>query len=85
MKDYQFFDQYLNGHLPEAYKYFGAHKKVVNGEEGYLFTVYAPMAKEVSIIGDFNNWKPTLMEKVESRGLYQCFIKGAEEVEPEDI
>ena len=79
MKDYQFFDQYLNGHLPEAYKYFGAHKKVVDGEEGYLFIVYAPMAKEVSIIGDFNNWKPTLMEKVESRGLYQCFIKGAEE------
>ena len=79
MADYSFFDKYLDGHLPEAYKYFGAHKCILNGKEGYAFRVYAPMAKEVSIIGDFNFWKPTRLKKVDYRGLYEGFIEDAKE------
>lgn len=31
-----FFDDFLQGHLPEAYRYFGAHKTKFKGQEGYL-------------------------------------------------
>ncbi len=73
MNSYSFFDKYLDGHLPDAYKYFGVHKGVKDGKEGYYFRVYAPMAKNVSLIGDFNRWEPEKMEKVDYRGLYEIF------------
>ena len=63
-----FFENYLQGHLPDAYKYFGVHKMVVDGVEGYFFRLYAPMAKEVQVIGDFNDWKGIAMEKVDIGG-----------------
>ena len=75
------FESYLNGHLPDAYRYFGAHPETVEGKEGYHFTVYAPMAKEVDLIGDFNEWKPLKMEKKDYRGLYEVFVPGAKEGE----
>ena len=83
MPDLSFFDQYLQGHLPEAYKYFGAHKGELNGRKGYFFRVYAPMAKDVSVIGDFNDWKPEKgrMQKLDYRGLYETFIPGATELQ----
>lgn len=75
MNSYTFFENYLQGHLPDAYKYFGVHKGVNDGVEGFFFRVYAPMAKKVSIIGDFNSWKPEEMNKVDYRGLYEIFLK----------
>ena len=47
---------FLMGQSIEAYKYFGAHFEERNGEQGVIFRVYAPMAKSVSVIGDFNSW-----------------------------
>lgn len=47
---------FLMGQTIEAYKYFGAHFVTQNKKEGALFRVYAPMAKDVSVIGEFNNW-----------------------------
>jgi len=81
MENYTFFENYLNGHLPDAYKYFGAHKVKIDNHWGYLFRVYAPMAKEIDIIGDFNNWdsKSNVMEKKDYRGLYECFIPNVKE------
>lgn len=81
MPDLSLFEKYLEGHLPEAYQYFGAHKGVLNGKEGYFFRVYAPMAKDVSVIGDFNDWKPEegRMQKLDYRGLYERFIPGVKE------
>ena len=49
---------FLMGQTIEAYKYFGPHFVTQDNKEGVLFRVYAPMAKEVSIIGEFNNWNP---------------------------
>ncbi len=79
--DTSFFDKYLNGQLPDAYKYFGAHKMTLNGKDGYFFRVYAPMAKSVSVIGEFNNWDPMKgrMSKVHFYGLYEIFISDAKE------
>lgn len=73
-----FFDDFLQGHLPEAYRYFGAHKTKFKGQEGYLFRVYAPRAKKVSVIGAFNGWNPksSVMDKKDYRGLFEIFIPG---------
>ncbi|MCI1735646.1 MAG: 1,4-alpha-glucan branching protein GlgB [Bacilli bacterium] len=81
MENYVFFDNYLNGRCPDAYQYFGAHKATQEGKAGYLFRVYAPMANEVDVIGDFNNWDPLggRMGKLDYRGLFETFIPGAQE------
>lgn len=78
MEDRKFFDAYLNGQLYDAYKYFGPHRVIKREKEGYIFRVYAPMAKEVSLIGDFNGWDPVKgqMGKMDYRGLYELFVPG---------
>jgi 1,4-alpha-glucan branching enzyme len=38
------------------YEKLGAHTMVVDGQVGFYFAVWAPDAKQVSVIGDFNNW-----------------------------
>ncbi len=66
------------GKLLEAYKHFGAHliKDELNRDAGVRFTVYAPHAKIVSVIGDFNNWdsRINVMEKIDDMGIYRLFI-----------
>ncbi len=79
MNPYTFFENFLQGHLPDAYKYFGVHKVKMSGKEGFLFRVYAPMAQSVSLIGDFNSWEPEMMKKVDYRGLYEIFTVDAKE------
>ena len=81
MSNLTFFENYLQGHLPDAYKFFGAHRIVRNGKEGFLFRVYCPMAEEVQLIGDFNDWMPEKfsMEKLDYRGLYELFVPGCVE------
>ncbi len=71
-------NDFLNGQSYEAYKYFGAHFITINKKKGVIFRVYAPMAKEVSVIGDFNSWDPKihLMYKVDISGVFEIFIEG---------
>ena len=38
------------------YEKFGAHVRVVDGQEGVSFAVWAPNAASVAVIGDFNGW-----------------------------
>lgn len=49
------------------------HKKLV---DGVVFRLYAPMASDVSVIGDFNNWDPYVhkMNKVDDSGVFELFI-----------
>ena len=49
--------------------------KLVNG---VMFRLYAPMASDVSVIGDFNNWDPTIhkMKKIDDAGVFELFIPG---------
>ena len=48
-----------------------------NGEAGAVFRVWAPHAKAVSIVGDFNSWTPGEhpMEKV-TDGIWERFVPG---------
>ena len=39
-----------------AYRFLGAHHHVVDGVEGVLFSVWAPNANRISVVGDFNHW-----------------------------
>ncbi len=43
----------------EAYRYFGSHLEEQDGQPGAVFRVWAPHAKAVSVVGDFNSWVPT--------------------------
>ena len=65
-------DSFFNGDCYNAYEYFGAHPY----KKGFIFRLYAPNAKEVEIIGDFNNWqgKNHKMKKIDNRGVFELYI-----------
>ncbi|MEJ6952348.1 1,4-alpha-glucan branching protein GlgB [Natronospora cellulosivora (SeqCode)] len=73
-------DLYLfhQGNLYYAYKMFGAHKVEYNGQEGIRFALWAPNAKSISIVGDFNNWdgRVNRMERINDKGVWLAFIPG---------
>src|SRR5262249_38240846 len=52
------FDLYLIGEGSHYQKYekLGAHRRTIKDVEGLQFAVWAPNAKRVSVIGDFNRW-----------------------------
>ena len=60
------------------YEKMGAHLVTANGESGVSFSVWAPNAKHVSVIGDFNGWDPRShpMQARESSGIWEGFIPG---------
>ena len=64
----------------EAYRYFGAHITTQGGEKGVVFRLWAPHAKAVSVVGDFNSWVPGShpMQKVDD-GIWEAFIPGMKE------
>lgn len=65
----------------KIYEKMGAHKATVNGKEGTHFAVWAPNAKYVSVIGDFNKWDPgaNKMSVMSGSGVWTCFIPGLKE------
>lgn len=78
---YGLLNDYLLGQTIDAYKYFGAHKEIRDGVEGYVFRLYAPMAKDVSVIGEFNNWNPVVnkMNLIDISGTWEIFIPGVKD------
>lgn len=73
-------DRYLFGQGThyEIYKLFGAHPGTQREKEGVFFAVWAPRAKRVSVVGDFNGWNPEAdeMKCDNDMGIYQLFIPG---------
>lgn len=59
-----------------AYEMLGAHVMEQNGKKGVRFTVWAPHAKEVSVVGDFNNWDTRVnkMSKLGDGEIWNLFI-----------
>ena len=74
---------FKQGNNHEAYRYFGAHLCEQDGKHGVVFRVWAPHAKAVSVVGDFNSWVPSShpMQKVDEGGIWEIFIPGIEEYE----
>ena len=67
---------FLNGQCIEAHSYFGAHFSEKNGQTVVTFRLYAPMADDVSVIGEWNNWDVTKdkMKKIDDCGVWEIEI-----------
>ena len=55
------FHLFNEGRHRRLYEKLGSHLTLVNGSPGTHFAVWAPNAQQVSLIGDFNDWKPGLL------------------------
>ena len=66
------------GRLHQAYRLLGAHVAEHQGVAGTCFTVWAPNAERVSVIGDFNRWdgRTHPMRAHGSSGVWEIFIPG---------
>ena len=77
ISDYEYTDLpiylFKKGELFEAYNFFGSHKI---RQDKWLFRVWAPNAKAVSLVGDFNNWDNNRMrmENINNSGIWQVCV-----------
>jgi len=68
------------GNHHHIYQKLGAHPIVHEGVRGTQFAVWAPNARRVSVVGDFNNWdgRSNVMHRVGGQGVWVTFIAGIE-------
>ncbi len=66
---------FYTGKILDAYKYLGCHLT----EEGAVFRTFAPAATRISVIGEFNNWTETPMERVYDGNFWECVISDAKQ------
>ncbi|MGH8011748.1 MAG: GlgB N-terminal domain-containing protein [Candidatus Binataceae bacterium] len=71
-------DLYLwnEGRHERAWEKLGAHLLEINGVRGTAFAVWAPNARSVSVVGDFNSWDGRLhmMRALGSSGIWELFV-----------
>lgn len=67
------------GNLFKSYEMLGAHQEQQKGQKGFRFSVWAPNAAEVRVIGDFNSWRGSSnpMERIKDSGIWTAFIPEA--------
>jgi len=74
------YDLHLMGEGTHYLKYekLGAHVREIQGISGVHFAVWAPNARRVSVVGDFNRWDGRIhsMRSRESSGVWELFIPG---------
>ena len=72
---------FKQGNNFEAYRFFGAHMERQRDREGVVFRTWAPHAKAVCIVGDFNSWVPGShpMQQLEDSGIWEAFVPGIQE------
>ncbi len=77
--DNQWLESFLQGRNYRAYENLGAHPGAVGGEVGVHFAVWAPNAKLVQVMGDFNQWsKDGKQVNLQSHsGIWHGFVTGA--------
>jgi len=74
-------DLFKAGKHFRLYEKLGAHLMEVNGVKGVYFAVWAPSARSVSVVGDFNFWiqgEHQLSVRWDSSGIWEGFIPGVE-------
>ena len=80
LSDYDIF-LFRQGRHYRLYRKMGSHPFVVDGTSGTWFSVWAPNARQVTVIGDFNGWDPSchpLHERPDESGIWEGFIDGAQ-------
>jgi 1,4-alpha-glucan branching enzyme len=78
MTDYDIF-LFREGKHSRLYDKLGSHPMVLDGAAGTHFAVWAPNARKVSVVGDFNSWKSgscLLFAHEDGSGLWEGFIPG---------
>src|SRR5580698_6167265 len=76
LTDYELY-LHAEGTNLESYRTLGAHLMAVEGVDGVRFAVWAPNAKVVSVIGDFNDWDRTRHPmRQRNSGIWEIFVPG---------
>ncbi|MDR1698145.1 MAG: 1,4-alpha-glucan branching protein GlgB [Erysipelotrichaceae bacterium] len=85
--------QYFGAHFMVLEKMSQSQVTLKNGQvrtkmvkekvPGVMFRLYAPLAQDVSVIGDFNSWNPEThkMTKIDDAGVFECFIPDVKQYE----
>ena len=70
----------LEGRHEQLYEKLGAHVREIDGVAGTAFAVWAPNARSVSVVGDFNSWDGRLhpMRSLGASGIWELFLPGVE-------
>ena len=71
---------FSQGHAIRAQDFMGAHPAVRDGQDGWVFRVWAPHARSVAVMGDFNGWNDSdhPMELLRD-GVWETFIPGLQQ------
>ena len=71
----------MEGRHEELYEKLGAHVREIDGVAGTAFAVWAPNARSVAVVGDFNSWDGRLhpMRSLGSSGIWELFVPGVGE------
>lgn len=74
-------EDFLKGCWLNSYKKLGCHPMTINGVKGMYFAVWAPSAKRVSVVGNFNFWNGLLypMNRRDKSGIFEIFLPNVEE------
>jgi 1,4-alpha-glucan branching enzyme len=66
------------GNHLRAYEKLGAHPRVIEGREGVSFALWAPNARGVSVVGDFNGWdgRANPLVLAGATGIWETFVPG---------
>ncbi|MGM0549232.1 MAG: 1,4-alpha-glucan branching protein GlgB [Bacillota bacterium] len=76
------YNRYLfhQGRHYESYNFLGAQPEQKAGKNGFRFSVWAPNAEKVSVIGDFNDWDQNQnpMQQIKDSGIWTTFVEKAE-------
>ena len=67
------FQDFYAGSAFDAYTWLGGHLTA----EGAVFRTFAPAARQVCLIGDFNGWQETPMHKVYDGNFWEAAVPGA--------
>ena len=67
-------DLFHAGTLTDGWKWFGAHPEERRGRKGWMFRVWAPHAKAVSVVGDFNDWNQKANKLSRKGEVWEGFI-----------
>lgn len=72
-----------NGENFKVYDYLGSHLATKNGKKGVYFRVYSPNAKQIFVVGDFNNWDKTLnpLKRIKNTNVWECFVEKAKQLQ----
>ena len=67
--------RFYTGKCMDAYEFLGCHLV----EDGAVFRVFAPAARGISVIGEFNGWQETAMNRIHDGQFWECFVPNVKE------